>query len=148
MKEAQMFSWVEFYQKFAKKLLGYRESRPELIRKLKNVFAECKKNHPEIPPRKNGEHEEHVFDFPRLEKDENDPNLDIDPFTVFGFFNKGLKPENRSIIIRGILKEFDLDLGLEPIDFDAIPTLHNLQAVFFRRRDGMTKDVTNEERKT
>ena len=139
MKETQIFSWVEFYQKFAKKLLEYREARPELIRKLKNVFAECKKNHPEIPPRKNGEHEEHVFDFPRLEKDESDPNLDIDPFTVFGFFNKGLKPENRSIIIRGILKEFDLDPGLEPIDFDAIPTLHNLQAVFFRRRDGDDK---------
>lgn len=61
------FAWVDFYKEFAGKLLAYKNNRGELVDKVRAIYAEAGIN------------------MPTLEKDNQ--LVDIDPFTVFGFFN-------------------------------------------------------------
>lgn len=106
------YNWTKFYSAFADKLLLYEKDRQSLLKKLQNVF--------------NGLGTK----FQKLEED--DSIVDIDPFTVFGMFNKGLSNANRISIIKAFAQEFDINNSIEiPTVFDGIPTLNNLKAVFF-----------------
>ena len=106
------YNWTKFYSAFADKLLSYETDRQSLLKKLQNVF--------------NGLGTK----FQKLEED--DSIVDIDPFTVFGMFNKGLSNANRISIIKAFAQEFDINKSIEiPTVFDGIPTLNNLKAVFF-----------------
>ena len=106
------YNWTKFYSAFADKLLLYEKDRQSLLKKLQNVF--------------NG----FGTKFQKLEED--DSIVDIDPFTVFGMFNKGLSNANRISIIKAFAQEFDINKSIEiPTVFDGIPTLNNLKAVFF-----------------
>lgn len=72
--------------------------------------------------------------LPTLERDNN--IIDIDPFTVFGLFNKvSLKEKNRISIISQFIKEFNLTAPL-PTSFDGIPTVNNQNATFYYFIDG------------
>ena len=64
--------------------------------------------------------------FPKLEKDES--VKDIDPFTVFGMFNKGITEANRISIIKLFAEEFKIDMSIGiPESFIGIPVLNNLK---------------------
>lgn len=67
---SKQYKWVDFYMEFATKLLEYRKDRSSLIEELQKVYSII------------------GMKLPKLEKD-NLPK-DIDPFTVFGLFNKGM----------------------------------------------------------
>lgn len=91
-----IFNWVDFYKEFAQKLLVYKDNRQELISKIKNIYAEI------------------GISIPTLERDNR--IIDIDPFTVFGLFNKSsMKDENRIKITSEIAKSFGIKA--------AVPTL-------------------------
>ncbi len=66
--------------------------------------------------------------MPTLEKDNN--IVDIDPFTVFGLFNKGITNQNRTSIITAFAKIFDISLKV-PTEFDGIPVLNNMAATYY-----------------
>ena len=68
MKEKNQFAWAEFYKEFALELVNYQDNRSELIEKVKSIY------------------ERTGLSMPTLEKDNK--LVDIDPFTVFGLFNK------------------------------------------------------------
>lgn len=104
------FDWINFYSEFADKLLEYKDNRQELINKIKRVYATIN------------------IKLPKLES--GDEIIDIDPFTVFGLFNKGITNENRIAIIKGIAEEFGIN-SKQPVDFDGIPVLNNLKATFY-----------------
>lgn len=104
------FRWIDFYTKFATKLLEYKDDRKTLISKLKKVYSAIKIN------------------FPTIEKDNLD--IDIDPFTVVGLFNKGITDFNRIKIIRGFMTEFGIDAQV-PDSFEGIPVLMNMAATFY-----------------
>ena len=107
----RMFTWVPFYQEFANKLLAFKNDRQGLIEKLKVAFDQC------------GEK------FPKVESDGE--VLDLDPFTVFGFFNKHKQVDDKRI---AIIKSISLQFGVEvdiPVDFFGIPTVMPFQAAFF-----------------
>ena len=82
MNSINNYAWVEFYSELATKLLEYTNDRQTLIIKLQKVYTTID------------------IKLPKLEKD----NIlrDIDPFTIFGLFNKGITKENRIKIIKGI----------------------------------------------
>lgn len=104
--------WVEFYVAFADKLLGFENDRKSLLEKLKRVYDDLGMN------------------FPKLEEDNS--IIDIDPFTIFGMFNKGITEANRIAIIKAFAKEFDVNSSIEiPNNFEGIPVLNNLKSVFF-----------------
>lgn len=95
----EQFKWVDYYEEFASKLLEYRNNRKELIDKLVKVFDSIE------------------MKLPKLEA--NGIPEDIDPFTVFGLFNKGITNDNRISILEGIAKEFSISSEV-PHDFDGI----------------------------
>lgn len=66
--------------------------------------------------------------MPTLEKDNN--LIDIDPFTVFGLFNKKLKDDNRIKILTAIAEIFDVKTSV-PLSFDSIPVLNPQNATFY-----------------
>ena len=102
-------SWTGFYQKLADKLLAYRNDRQTLISMLNDAYSLT------------------GMQLPKLEADELN---DIDPFTVFGLFNKGITDANRRKIIAVIAEVFDIGVD-QPTDFEGIPVLNNLNATFY-----------------
>lgn len=105
------FTWIPFYEEFATKLLAYKNKRADLLEIIKLCFED-------LP-----------FEYPFKEQGRDDYD-DIDPFTVFGSFNKGMKDENRIAIIRQYKEAFSVNADV-PKDFTGIPVLMNMSAWFF-----------------
>ena len=120
---AEKYSWIPFYTAFADKLLAYRQNRRELLDKIQKVYTSIGKE---------------------VQKLEEDNTLqDIDPFTLFGFFNKGITDANRMAIINGLIKEFDISANA-PDNFNGIPVIFNLKANFFGyKKDRTDNDIDN-----
>lgn len=106
----QQFTWVEFYSELADKLLPYKDNRPALIEKLHTVYSDI------------------GMKFPKL--DSSQTPVDIDPYTVFGLFNKGLSETNRKKIAEGLARAFGIEAS-QPSDFDGIPLVMALNATFY-----------------
>lgn len=104
------FAWTEFYSEFASLVLDFENDREKLIEKIKQVYTNAK------------------IKLPTLEKGNN--IVDIDPFTIFGLFNKGITIENRIAILTQIKDLFDVSAEV-PSDFDGIPVLNNMSATFY-----------------
>ena len=96
------FSWISYYTELADKLIPYRNNRPKLIDQITRAFTDAS------------------LEMPSLD---NGAPTDIDPFTVFGLFNKmKLKDDKR----RAILGSIGVRLGVTapmPDDFDGVPVL-------------------------
>lgn len=106
----EQFKWTLFYSEFATSLLEYTENREELIKKVKEIYQRAN------------------IKLPTLEKDNN--IVDIDPFTVFGLFNKGITDANRIAILTHIKELFNISAEV-PTIFDGIPVLNNMSATFY-----------------
>ena len=88
------FEWTVFYTEFANALSGYAANRDGLIARLQNCYKNVAMN------------------FPKMDYDEQ--VRDIDPFTVFGLFNKGISNESRIKLLTAInqtatQKQFNLN---------------------------------------
>lgn len=111
MSNTDQFDWVSFYKEFASKLLLLRQDRIELVTNVLKIY------------------EVTGINLPTLEKDNK--LADIDPFTVFGLFNKSsMKESNRIKIISAIADIFDVSAPV-PTSFDSIPVLNNQNATFY-----------------
>lgn len=123
MSEEIRFNWIAFYMELANKLIPFNDNRPLLVSKIKTIF-------------------EHVgLNLPKLEK--GGIVYDVDPFTVFGLFNKGITTENRLKIISGFSEEFGVSAPI-PTYFDGIPVLNNQKATFYGfEGDRGEKDLDN-----
>lgn len=110
MNEKNEFEWIAFYQEFASKLLNYKAHRTELVEKVKAIYANTGMN------------------MPTLERNNN--LIDIDPFTVFGLFNKKLTDNNRMKILAAIAELFDVKAPV-PTSFDSLPVLNPQNATFY-----------------
>ena len=105
------YIWIDFYSKFIDVLMKYIDDRATLISKIKNVYKTIGIN------------------LPTLETNDNNV-VDIDPFTIYGLFNKGITTNNRVRIIRGLAEEFSVESTI-PKEFTGIPVLNNMSAVFY-----------------
>lgn len=113
------YDWIDFYTEFATKLLSFKDDRKALIHKINAVYAVAELN------------------FPKLES--GNVIIDIDPFTIFGTFNKGITEANRKAILGGIATEFGISAKV-PSRFDGIPVLNNLKATFYGFKDDRKAD--------
>lgn len=105
------FQWVDFYKEFAGKLLAYKNNRTALVEKVKVIY------------------ETTGINMPTLEL--NNQLEDIDPFTVFGLFNKSsMREANRIKIIAAVKDLFGVEEEV-PTSFDSIPVLNNQNATFY-----------------
>lgn len=104
------FAWTEFYSELATALLRYADDRNSLIEKVKAIYTNA------------------GMKLPTLERENK--IVDIDPFTVFGLFNKGISNDNRITILSQIKDLFGISAPV-PTEFDGIPVLNNMSATFY-----------------
>lgn len=117
------FEWINYYSEFATKLLSFKNDRKTLIEKINAAYAAID------------------MKVPKLES--GDEIIDIDPFTIFGLFNKGITNANRVAIIGSFAKEFEITAKV-PDNFDGIPVLNNLKATFYGfKGDRKDEDIDN-----
>ena len=127
MSNTNQFDWVAFYKELASKLLQFKGKRDELVTNVLKIY--------EITG----------INMPTLEKDNN--IVDIDPFTVFGLFNKSsMKETNRVKILTAVADLFSISAPV-PTSFDSIPVLNNQNATFYYfvgdRENGDIDDLWN-----
>ena len=104
------FSWVKFYMELADRLLPYKDDRSALIEKLQALYASL------------------GMKFPKL--DSGDAPADIDPYTVFGLFNKGVSLANRIKVATALGGALGVN-AQPPTAFPGTPLLSNLNATFY-----------------
>lgn len=117
------FEWIDFYSEFATKLLEFKNNRAELIADIQSAYSAIN------------------MKLPKLERE--DSIIDIDPFTVFGLFNKGITNANRIAILESFATVFNIKSKV-PNNFDGIPVLNNLKATYYGFKDDrQAADIDN-----
>lgn len=117
------FDWINFYSEFATKLLEFKNNRAELIADIQSAYSAIN------------------MKLPKLESE--DSIIDIDPFTVFGLFNKGITNANRTAILESFATVFNIKSKV-PNNFDGIPVLNNLKATYYGFKDDrQAADIDN-----
>lgn len=111
------FSWIPFYTELAEMLLYYKDDRTPLVEWIYDELGKVS--------RSNGK------SLVAYLKMQNGSRIkDIDPFSVFGIFNRNTKWENRTELLDKFKEHFGLTSAV-PTNFDAIPTLDNRRSFFF-----------------
>lgn len=110
MTEEKPYAWIIFYREFALALLRFRHDRQVLIEKVQEIY------------RSTG------IKMPVLERD--NVLTDIDPFTVFGLFNREISDENRIRILKAVKEIFKIKAQV-PETFEGVLYVYNLSAVYF-----------------
>lgn len=124
-KAISVIEWMPFYTELADKLLEFKQDRKTLLSLLHKLFQEL------------------GMKSPFMEK--NAPMSDVDPFTIFGCFNKGITNANRIKTLQGFKKAFSVNAKV-PTNFDGIPVLNNMMSVFFAFKNDprrKPKDIDN-----
>lgn len=117
------FEWINFYSEFATRLLEFKNNRAELIANIQSAYSAIN------------------MKLPKLERE--DSIIDIDPFTVFGLFNKGITNVNRIAILESFATVFNIKSKV-PNNFDGIPVLNNLKATYYGFKDDrQAADIDN-----
>lgn len=119
---AEEFGWTDFYQTLADALPAWRARRSELVAIVREALAQVDGISPLIDRHADGSAA---------------PLADIDPFTLFGVFNRRILDEKRVAIAGHIADRLGLGEA-PPSSFDGIPVLNNLKSWFFsyaRTRD-------------
>ena len=104
------YSWTSFYMEFADKLLAFKDDRQALIATLQKVYEEIGMTLPTL--------------------DASGTPTDIDPFTVFGLFNRNMTDDKREAIASGLSAELDVH-SPPPGSLSAIPLLPSVNATFY-----------------
>lgn len=106
------FTWIPYYKEFAEKLLQYRHDRQPLLKIIYDKRDELYAGYL---------HDKGGY---------NDLCTDIDPFSVFGLFNRGIKEVNRFHSTEVFKKILDISSDI-PSDFEGIPILNNQKSYLF-----------------
>jgi len=110
-----MFSWKPIYTELGHKLLAYRDKQEELLTWIQGMKQAA---------------------LPVISLTDEEPRgtatdlRQIDPFTFFANFNRGIKHEHRVEILRRLKAQMGLTADL-PEDFDGIPVANSQKAWFF-----------------
>ena len=114
-----MFSWIPMYSELANKLMLYRNRQSELIHIMDEI---------------------HALGVSAIKIEDYDKNgnvmpaTEIDPFSFFANFSRGIKEANRIAILEFLKKRFELSSPL-PSDFHGIPVANKQNAWFFAYSD-------------
>ena len=119
------FTWVPYYKEFAEKLLQYQENRSDLCRLIYDHEDEL------------------LINYLHDEGGKDDRFTDIDPFTTFGLFNRGISKKNRASSAALFKRLLNISADV-PSDFDGVPILNNQKSHFFGfRPDRKPDDIEN-----
>lgn len=125
LKSDMRFTWIPYYKEFAEKLLKFRHDRESLLKSIYDHRDEL--------------YASYLHDLGGFD----DLCVDIDPFSVFGLFNRGIREDNRKNSTK-VFKEL-LEISADtPNDFEGVPVMNNQKSYFFgyRNKRGQ-KDIEN-----
>lgn len=108
------FTWIPIYQELAEELAEWQNRQAELIDFLEDLRSQG-----------------YVIS-PLMDKDEDGARFllkELDPFTFFGVFNRGIRDEQRIAILGQMKSHLNLHNAL-PEDFTGIPILNNMKSWF------------------
>lgn len=112
--EDSEFEWVPFYEELAKKLVDYHDKQPFLLQLLDQLRDDGHK-------------------VTRLQDTGSDGSSfrmrELDPFTFFGVFNRGIKDDARIKLCEALKEEFSIE-SPAPQSFSGIPVLNNMSSWF------------------
>lgn len=120
-KTNMRYTWISFYKEFAEKLMNYRNDRASL---LSLIYENSDKL---------------LAKYLHDNKGVDDLLTDVDPFTVFGLFNRGIKSENRINSAKLFKKLFNIN-SEAPAVFVGIPIMNNRCSYFFGYRNQRKKE--------
>jgi 5-methylcytosine-specific restriction enzyme B len=114
-----MFTWVLIYRELAQKIVDLNKNKGRLLDIAKDIQGKG------LP----------VFSF-SVHNTEGEPIelAEIDPFTFFSMFNRGITDSNRTTILNHLKDIFDLKSDL-PQDYNGIPLVQNTASWFFWSAD-------------
>ena len=115
---AKPFTWIPIYQELATELAKWQDRQTEIILFLEDL----RKRDYVITPLQDKDKDGAIFLYE-----------EIDPFTFFGVFNRGIRQDQRVSILVEVKKFFNLQSEI-PTDFDGIPVLNNMKSIFFSRQ--------------
>lgn len=119
------FTWIPYYKEFAQRLTQFQKDRKRLL----NLIYDNR--------------DELLAKYLHDQGGEGDLLEDIDSFTVFGLFNRGIKHENRINSAKLFKNILDIKVDI-PKDFEGIPVLNNQKSHFFGFRSHRGKnDIQN-----
>ena len=119
------FTLIPYYKEFAQRLKQFQKDRKRLL----NLIYDNR--------------DELLAKYLHDQGGEGDLLEDIDPFTVFGLFNRGIKHENRINSAKLFKNILDIKVDI-PKDFEGIPVLNNQKSHFFGFRSHRGKnDIQN-----
>lgn len=111
-------TWIPFFEEMADKLLPYKSKRKELLDLVYGLDSK----------------------FVGYIRDDDGGHMsDLDPFSVFAIINRGITKENRVYICQYFKERLGISAKL-PDDFDGVPVVNAMKAVFFYR-ENVGKDV-------
>lgn len=118
------FTWIPVYRKIAEKILVYENDRNSLLEIVKNLLSQG------FP----------IFSLTdKSEDDKEIPLADIDPFTFFAIWNRGIREQNRKDIISQVQNLLGIPTK-PPDDFLGIPVVNNQQTWFFSYKKNRSPD--------
>ncbi len=124
----EQFTWMPIYQELASNLAKWQNRQGELIAFLEDLRGDG------------------LVITPFNDKDNDGGRFllkEIDPFTFFGVFNRGIRYDQRMSILARMKAFFGINTAL-PEDFNGVPVLNNLKSWFvayqsFRGVDDVAK---------
>lgn len=123
------YTWEAIYQELADALLKYRNNRKDLVDWIYSDLSSIKNSKGNS-----------LIDY--LHEEDKSHIQDIDPFSVYAIFNRGITNENR----KAYLNKFKVKFGLQsdiPSDFDGIPVVNNMQSFFFSWKNDNKPRIEN-----
>lgn len=110
-----MFTWVPIYKELAEKMIKYEDRQGELLQILKDLGKQGNK----------------VISLKDKDARGEETELkEIDPFTFFATFNRGITQQNRKAILSYLKDHFSLTSNV-PEDFNGIPVVRPDKSWFF-----------------
>lgn len=106
------FTWIPYYKEFAQRLTQFQKDRKRLLNWIYD-------NRDEL-----------LAKYLHDQGGDDDLLVDIDPFTVLGLFNRGIKHENRINSAKLFKSILNIKADI-PKDFEGIPVLNNRKSHFF-----------------
>jgi len=114
MSSLAMFTWIPIHKEAVRKLLSLTEPQPDLLAVLKEMEQKGLT----------------VISLNDKSEDGAIPLSQIDPFTFFASFNRGITEDNRKDNWRFLKEKWGLSADV-PNDFSGIPIVHNMKSWFF-----------------
>src|SRR6187551_492405 len=124
----EQFTWIPIYQELASELAKWQDRQGELIAFLEDLRSDG------------------LVITPFNDKDNDGGRFllkEMDPFTFFGVFNRGIRYDQRMAILTRMKQFFELNTALAE-DFNGLPILNNQKSWFiayqaFRSPDDVAK---------